>query len=227
MIRLDYAILLPYLLSSFLLVMLSNYFLKGQNIDPANSANIPSELISFYVLGWILTLLAQATTIFMAQISIRKKMPDIAESFTQALKKFPLLFILLFLAMLISVSLGVILKQLLKTFFIYAAIPLGMFLLLFFQLFPVIIFVEKASFLNYFKLTFNFIKNTMPNIIRFFLSISIISLFSILLLAALDTAGGMGKELVSPLLQGLSGALITLISVIFYFEAKSTISVNA
>ncbi|MFC1517526.1 hypothetical protein ACFL5G_03100 [Candidatus Margulisiibacteriota bacterium] len=225
LIRADYVVILPYLISSFILMITSRSLIGEQPLDP--SGKLTKELLIFYSLGWLITLLAQATTIFMANKLSKKVIPDIASSFIDTLKHFPLLSFLMIFSMLILISLGVILSQFLKNYFVYAAIPLVMFTLVFFQLFPVIILLERTTLWNYFKLTINFIKNNISNTIRFFLSISIISLFTLLLIALLDSSGAFSKDILAPLLQGLSGASITLISVVFYQEAKSTFSVNA
>ena len=225
LLKFDYTILLPYLISSFILLLLSNQLIK----TPQNGAAVKftPELAYFYSIGWLITLFAQAMTIFMTRDALQKKALDLAVVFVQTIKKFFILCILLLLSMFISVVIGVLLKQFLQNYLIYAAIPLGMFVLLFFQLFPVIILMEKYNFIGYFKAAFTFMKNSAYNLIRFFLGISIISLISILLIGSLESAGAFSKELISPFLQGFSGALITLISTIFYLEARSTISANA
>ncbi|MBU0581372.1 MAG: hypothetical protein KKA19_09380 [Candidatus Margulisbacteria bacterium] len=223
-IRLDYAVLLPYFISSFLLVLLSSFFLKGQ---AELTENISPELFMFYLAAWLFALLAQATTVFMAQKLANNTIPNIAESFSQAITRFPLLVFLLLISMFFFVGIGLLLNYLLKNYFYYAALPLIMFTLVYFQIFPVIILLEKASFFEYYRLVINYFRNNISNIIRFFLGISIISLITILLVSSLDTTGSFSKEVLSPLIQGLSGAIITIISVIFYQVTKSIISINA
>ena len=63
MIKKDYSILLPYLISSFLIVIAGSFFIKTQTIDPTKTPS--AELMIFSLFAFVVTLLAQATTVFM------------------------------------------------------------------------------------------------------------------------------------------------------------------
>jgi len=108
-------------------------------------------------------------------------------------------------------------------------IPLIFIIMVFFQLFPVVVLLESATALGCVRIMFVLFKEKSVELLRYFLSIMLISLLTVIIVAPLGAAADPTalKKLLMPLLQGFSSALVTIISVIFYLEVKTRVRADA
>jgi hypothetical protein len=222
LIRKDNILVMPSLIASFVFSLLGSNYLAAQ-APVEKGAQLPPELLMLYGVGWLITILAQAVTIYLVNNLLSKNDPDISEAFGSAFKRFPYLILILFLVMLFFISTGSMLHQLFKNASIYLAFPLIILVVLVFQLLPVIILLEDLKLRQYFSKFILLVKSNFANLIRFFLLIIFISFLVVFIVAAFDSVGEIGKKIFIPFTQGISSAITTIVSVIFYLKARSKV----
>ncbi len=217
----DYVLALPAIIGSFLLMLIAGHLLKTPTIDLGKK--LTPEIVVYLAISWIIMLLAQAVTIYLANSQLRQKNANIAQAFVSALRKFIPLSSLLITLIVLFGSTTLLLMQLPKNIIPLFLIPVTLLMLVCLQIFPVIILLESGNYLGRLVLM---IKSQFSELIRLFVGIAIILLTTFFLSAFFESSPVAGKQIALPFIQGLSNALATMITVIFYHALPSKVDTN-
>lgn len=226
-VRTDTVVLFPSLIVAFLLA-LNGDLLQGLFV-PDRSTLPSGKALLFLLLATALNLFAQAMTIILVAETLDEHDRDIAGSFTRSLKRFPVLAGLMLLCVTVAGGLALLTTLLPKTVGTVLSIPMTFLFMTFFQLLPVVIMLEQAPFFGHLRITAELFRYRFQELLRYFLVIMLFGIGAVMLSAPIGAEGIPAplKKLVPPVLQGLSGALTIIVSVILYRSAKRRVNTNA
>ncbi len=226
-IRTDSVVLFPSLIVAFLMVLSGNLL---QGILTPDSTMVPSgRTIAALITAAALNLLGQAMTTVLAAEALDGNIPNIAKAFIISVKRFILLSTLMLMSVCVAGAFAFLVNLLPKPIGTVIWIPMIFVLMTFFQLFPVIIMLEMTSVFGHIRIVSGIFRDRFQDLLRYFLVITLFSVGAVVLSIPASMSGTpmLIKKIVPPLVQGMSGALTVIVSVVFYRTVKRQVRTDA